>query len=44
MPQSLNYRLGLWAYTTCASGLLVCVIVYILVSKSFAGGNLYKLL
>lgn len=26
----INYRLGLWVYTVCASGLLVSIIVYVL--------------
>jgi len=31
-PSSLSQRLGLWVYTVCASGLLVSIIVFVLVT------------
>lgn len=29
---SINYKLGIWIYTVCASALLFSIIIYILVS------------
>lgn len=29
---SINYKLGVWIYTVCASALLFSIIIYILVS------------